>query len=397
MSGGNPLLNTMTKYRLMKVSATASMIVLGLAVLLGPRPLSAEEQSAANTDQCNQAPITVPGADKIGGKLAEYTLRQAFGVHAGEVIAYYGILSFAEVSENHELRLRVEERYRPYLTEEKKPGFGHVDANVFGIIPYKLAIMTANKEYLKVGQWLADTEYTWLRDDGLTRYARFWVDDIFMVCALQGAAYQATQNSLYADRCANFLCAYIPELQQPNGLFFHTKTSQFYWGRGNGWAAIGMIEALTTLPAAHPKRAVIHEAYVKLMDALLKHQSPDGMWRQLLDDPTSFVETSSSAMFIAALATGLKREWLKGETYEAAVHRGWRQLTSYIDDEGSLKETVVGMGRGVNKEHYLNQQRKSGDAHGQGAALLAAAAVLRLNGLPTAKPDEPEQPKTGKD
>jgi hypothetical protein len=44
------------------------------------------------------------------------------------------------------------------------------------------------------------------------------------------------------------------EAQQPNGLYFHAPDVKFYWGRGDGWVAVGMAEMLRDLPQKH-KRA----------------------------------------------------------------------------------------------------------------------------------------------
>ena len=38
------------------------------------------------------------------------------------------------------------------------------------------------------------------------------------------------------------------KLQQPNGLFHHAPDVPFYWGRGNGWVAVGMAELPMGIP-----------------------------------------------------------------------------------------------------------------------------------------------------
>ncbi len=46
------------------------------------------------------------------------------------------------------------------------------------------------------------------------------------------------------------------------------------------------------------------------MATLLKYQADDGMWRQLIDDPNSWKETSCTGMFTCAFITGVKEGWL---------------------------------------------------------------------------------------
>ena len=120
---------------------------------------------------------------------------------------------------------------------------------------------------------------------------------MYMLTMLQLEAYRATGDKKYLDRDAKEMVAYLDKLQQPNGLFYHAPDVPFYWGRGNGWVAAGMTELLRALPADHPRRARILAAYRKMMQALLSYQSKDGMWRQLVDHPEAWPETSSTGMF----------------------------------------------------------------------------------------------------
>jgi len=106
---------------------------------------------------------------------------------------------------------------------------------------------------------------------------------MYMLTILQLEAYRATGDKKYLDRDAVEMVAYLDKLQQPNGLFYHAPDVPFYWGRGDGWVAVGMAEMLRDLPQDHPQRKRILESYRLMMSALLKYQGKDGMWRQLID------------------------------------------------------------------------------------------------------------------
>ena len=41
-------------------------------------------------------------------------------------------------------------------------------------------------------------------------------------------------------------------IQDDDGLFKHCRSVPYYWGRGNGFAALGYAETLTHLPEDHP-------------------------------------------------------------------------------------------------------------------------------------------------
>src|SRR6185312_12748845 len=137
-------------------------------------------------------------------------------------------------------------------------------------------------------------------------------------------------DAKYLDRAATTMAAYLAKLQQPNGLFFHAPDSPFFWGRGNGWVAAGLSELLSELPADHPQRKPIFAGYQKMMSALLAAQAPDGMWRQLLDKPDAWDESSATGMFTFAFVTGVKHGWLDEKTYAPAARKAWLALVALI-------------------------------------------------------------------
>ena len=82
----------------------------------------------------------------------------------------------------------------------------------------------------------------------------FRVEDMFFASALLGRATGITGDSSYVDVAASFLLEASEKLLQDNGLYWHSLTSPFFWGRGNGFAALGFAELLTYPPAEHAAR-----------------------------------------------------------------------------------------------------------------------------------------------
>jgi unsaturated rhamnogalacturonyl hydrolase len=200
---------------------------------------------------------------------------------------------------------------------------------------------------------------------------------MYMLTVLQLQAYRATGNRMYLDRDAKEMVAYLAKLQQPNGLFFHAPDVPFYWGRGDGWVAAGMTEMLRDLPADHPQRPAILAGYRRMMTALVQYQGKDGMWRELIDQPDAWPESSSSAMFSFALITGVKNGWLDASTYAPAARRGWIAVVGYIDQNQNVTSVCEGTNKLDDREYYLARKRRTGDFHGQAPVLWAASALLR--------------------
>ena len=307
-----------------------------------------------------------------------------------EICGWYGALEVARLLPDADLQARLIHKADILHTpaaEGKISQQAHVDYRIFGAAPLEIYLLTKDKKFLDWGLPFADAQWDKPTPDGITDEARYWVDDLFMSTILQVQAFRATGDRKYLDRSALMMAAYLDKLQQPNGLFFHAPDSPFFWGRGNGWVAAGMTELLRELPAAHPKRARILDGYHRMMAALLANQGADGMWRQLLDKPEAWPESSASAMFAYAFVSGVKTGLLDEKTYAPAARKAWIALVGYLDADANIREVCIGTNKShqetktddykVQYDFYLARPRHSGDLHGQSPMLWTAAAFLR--------------------
>ena len=296
-----------------------------------------------------------------------------------ESVAWYGALTFAQLSGDKDLSARLFHRFEPLWGEESKmiPQPTHVDLTVFGIVPLEIYIETKEQKYLDLGKSIADKQWENPQPDGLSSQTRYWIDDMYMITSVQLQAYRATGDSKYLDRAALEMVSYLDKLQQPGGLFYHAPDVPFYWGRGDGWVAAGMAEMLRSMPADHPQRARILEGYHKMMAALLKYQDKNGMWHELIDHSEAWPETSSTAMFTFAMITGVKNGWLDKKPYAKAARKGWLGLVSYLDSNADLRNVCQGTGKKNDLQYYLDRARLTGDLHGQAPMMWCASAFLR--------------------
>ena len=340
--------------------------------------------------------------EEIGFRIANKFLRTSHSLYGNtrpaepptqitypDVCTWLGGIWFAKATNDSALFNRFEERFQPLFNEEKNllPVPDHVDNNVFGAVPLELYRHTQESQYLDMGLMYADSQWK-LPDDatsqqlqwannGYSWQTRIWIDDMFMITAVQAQAFLATGEQKYIDRAAREMVLYLSEIQLKNGLFYHSPEAPFSWGRGNGWMAVGMAELLRILPEDNPNRSRIMDGYRKMMSTLLEYQDEDGMWRQIIDDKEAWKETSSTAMFTYAMITGVKSGWLNKDTYGAAARKGWLALTNYINDDDELTEVCAGTNIKNSRDHYMNRPRIVGDLHGQAPLLWCAAALLR--------------------
>jgi unsaturated rhamnogalacturonyl hydrolase len=328
-------------------------------------------------------------AQEIGKRIAEHfavTPHTNFGrttpptfITYPESVAWYGALTFAQLSSDKELTAKLMQRFEPLFGSEASfiPEPKHVDLSVFAIVPLQIYIETKEQKYLDLGKRLADAQWENPQPDGLTAQTRYWIDDMYMITMVQVQAYRATGDATYLDRAALEMVSYLDKLQQPSGLFHHAPDVPFYWGRGDGWVAAGMSEMLRSLPTNHPQRARILQGYRKMMHALLQYQDKNGMWHELIDHPEAWAETSSTAMFTFAMITGVKNGWLDKKIYAKAARRSWLGLVGYIDANADLHEVCQGTSKKNDLRYYLDRARLTGDLHGQAPVMWSASALLR--------------------
>ena len=345
---------------------------------------------------------------EIGKRVAEHFVVMPHGNVGGtapknsiiypESCAWYGALTLAQLTHDAGLTKRLTDRFEPLFTTEANlvPTAFHVDPSAFGAVPLELYIESRDPRYLAMGKTIADRQWAPLPADrvaslkpedraildealahGLSPQTRFWIDDMYMITILQVQAYRATGEAIYIDRAAREMAAYLDKLQQPNGLFFHAPDVPFFWGRGNGWFAVGMAEMLRSLPRGHPQHARIMTGYLTMLATLLKCQDSNGMWKQLIDHPESWPETSCTGMFAFAMITGVRNGWLDAAAYGPAAQKAWLSLVGYIDDNADIHEVCEGTNKKNDFQYYMDRKRNIGDLHGQAPVLWCASAFLR--------------------
>ncbi|MBN1894682.1 glycoside hydrolase family 88 protein [bacterium] len=298
------------------------------------------------------------------------------GLHYAEACAGFGALRLAGLLKDAALLSELTARYSGVVEDGLVRDAAHVDANVAGILPLELYLQNRDEKHLNQGLDLADSQWQDPLPDGLTRQARFWIDDVWMIVSLQTQAWRATGKEVYLERAALTVHTYLEKLQQPNGLFHHGENAPFFWGRGNGWVAAGLAELLSELPSHHPLFPSVLNGYRKMMDALRRHQAGDGMWRQVIDRPDAWKETSSTAMFGYAVTVGVRKGLLPEAEFTPVYQKAWNALAERIDDSGRLTDVCAGTGKNADIRYYLDRPRNSGDLHGQAPVLWFAYSLM---------------------
>ncbi len=103
----------------------------------------------------------------------------------------------------------------------------------------------------------------------------------------------------------------------------NTGKSLNVWGRALAWFTMAIVDALDFMPKDHNGRKVLIEMLNKIMSNVVLYQSPEGGWRQVLDNcrEDNYLESTCTIMFAYTLAKGIRLKYLDEKYYRPRLDR----------------------------------------------------------------------------
>ena len=280
----------------------------------------------------------------------------------------------------------------------------HIDnfAYVNGVAPAALLPFlyqtTLNAKYLIAAQIVSD--YVFNTVDRVSNGAiahvfedELWIDTLFMTCSFLIQMARLTGETRYFDEAVNQILWHADKMfSDPDSLFYHgwdengsaawahatTYQSPEFWARGNGWAAVTLVELLESLPITHPGRDAVLSLFKKQISRIVGLQDAGSdLWFTVIDRggaSGNYLETSASSMFVYAMQKGIANQWLdpafQGKTSNGNTaldgnirFSGWDML--YHIDNISIG-TMVG-----DYDYYVARPLLNDVTWGFGAMLMA--------------------------
>jgi unsaturated rhamnogalacturonyl hydrolase len=239
---------------------------------------------------------------------------------------------------------------------------------------------------------------------------QMWLDGIYMASPFYAQYAEVHGEAEAFDDIAHQILLITRYTRDPRtGLFYHawdetremlwsdplTGLSENFWGRAIGWYAMALVDVLDFLPADHKDREEVIRILRGLADAVVGVQDPvTGTWYQVLDLPgreENYHEASATAMFVYALAKGVRHGYL-GAEYLHNARRGYQGMLDEfitIDENGHVDMnrivSVGGLGgrqeRDGSFEYYMSEDIVTNDWKGLGPFIMASVEIERANGL----------------
>jgi hypothetical protein len=169
-----------------------------------------------------------------------------------------------------------------------------------------------------------------------------------------------------------------------------------YWGRGNGWAMLSLVDAIrfgdagaVTGGVADPHREEYITVFKLFARRVVELQGGDGAWRSSMLETATFPtrETTATACFTWGLAYGVNAGLLDANTYTPAVNKAWGFLSrAALQPSGLVGYCQDAGGFPTNNSALLNASTTSDFCVGM--LLGAAAEVSRMTNSSRGVPKE---------
>jgi unsaturated rhamnogalacturonyl hydrolase len=207
-----------------------------------------------------------------------------------------------------------------------------------------------------------------------------WVDCMHLDGPFLAVLANVSNDCRWRDLAVDLLLSHAGVLQdERTGLFSHGfddlagEPNGVFWGRGQGWALLGLLDTLLALPADQPE---IHQRLTALVDALARCECASGCWHTVVDVPATYVESSVSAFVALAVGLAITRGVLDAKRYAPLAQRSLDATRAALDEQGALRGVSDATPVGRDADQYA--RRPLGVfPWGQGPALLALAREVR--------------------
>lgn len=217
-----------------------------------------------------------------------------------------------------------------------------------GKVMFPLYKKYGDEKYKKAADMLMDQLKNQPRSrDGVFLHKKALPDQVFLDSLFMSGPFYAQYTKEFGDEkdfedvAKQFILAEACLRDEATGLLYHacdlskkvswcdraTGLSESFWARAMGWFCMGLADVLEFFPESHKDRQKLVDAFNRAFGALIKVQSPQGVWYQILDKGDkkgNYLEASASIMYTYAMAKGIKLGVLDKKEYDAHLQKAYK-------------------------------------------------------------------------
>ncbi len=214
-------------------------------------------------------------------------------------------------------------------------------------------------------------------------YMQLWDDTLYMTVLFLARMGTLLGRDDYVQESVRQFLVHIKYLSDPaTGLLFHGYNfdgrhhfAKALWGRGNAWFTAGLVDYLDICRIPEGVKMFLLGTLETQAKALLRYQDAGGMWHTLIDDASSYLESSATAGFSYGLMKAARLGYLPKDCGEAGK-RGLEAILQRIDSEGLLLGVSAGTCVSDSLDYYRGI-RQNAQPYGQSMALLLLDEALK--------------------
>ena len=215
-------------------------------------------------------------------------------------------------------------------------------------------------------------EHAELENDG-----QLWDDTLIMTVMFLAKYGKMTGRQDYLDEAMYQFLLHVKYLYDSStGLWFHGWSfhdrdhfAGALWGRGNCWITVFIPDFIDIMGFCGAEKRYAVGILNNQAEALKKYQAPDGRWHTLINDETSYLESSATAGFCYGILKGIRMGYL-GESFMECGKKALEAIVRNINEDGELAEVSYGTNVGRTLQHYRDIPLVKMH-YGQALALLA--------------------------
>ncbi|WP_106475701.1 beta-galactosidase BglB [Phytohalomonas tamaricis] len=149
------------------------------------------------------------------------------------------------------------------------------------------------------------------------------------------------------------------------------------WARGNSWITVAIPELLELLdlPEQDGFRRFLVQTLTSQIEMIASTQADSGLWHTLLDDETSYLESSATAGFAYGILKATRLRYID-DRYRSIAEKAIAGVVNNINESGELENVSFGTAMGETLDYY-KQIPLTSMPYGQAMAILCLSEYLR--------------------
>lgn len=204
-----------------------------------------------------------------------------------------------------------------------------------------------------------------------------WDDTLFMTVLFLANMGRIEGKQAYIAEAEKQFLLHAKYLADPEtGLWYHGWTfngrhnfAGAFWGRGNCWVTIAIPVFLEMVEASDETKKQLVQVLSRQVDSLIRCQNENGMWHTLVDDPTSYVESSATCGFGYGILRAVRAGLIDPGCRQAAM-KALNAILGYIGEDGVVQQVSYGTPMGRESRDFYKKIEIKSMPYGQALAML---------------------------